>query len=223
MKHFVFRYFQELFQNWKLAFHTRKFTYTILATILFFLPFVFFLESFFIFIENRNGCVLNDFILNFLPAINLSSIIFIIIYSSIISVLFYAIRFPWLFIRGCQLFLLVHYIRNVCLFLTPLDPPNDIIVLQDPFLQLFIYNEVHPNTKDLFFSGHTATVYIFMLLLWNRLQFKLIFGCLTILMAALLLFQHCHYSIDIIGALACTYLAYRMILYIWLKLKLPID
>ena len=77
----------------------------------------------------------------------------------------------------------------------PLDPPNDIIVLQDPFLQLFIYNEVHPNTKDLFFSGHTATVFIFMLLLWNRLQFKLIFGCLTILMAALLLFQHCHLSL----------------------------
>ena len=45
---------------------------------------------------------------------------------------------------------------------TPLDPPPGMIVLEDPLVQLF-GGASRPLTRDLFFSGHTSTMFLLFL------------------------------------------------------------
>ncbi|MNT60082.1 hypothetical protein D3C72_1976390 [compost metagenome] len=87
--------------------------------------------------------------------------------------------------------------RIITISLVPLDPPTDIVHLSDP-CSIFFY---HANviTKDLFFSGHTATVFLVALCL-ERKRDKMIAYVASGIIAVLLLIQHVHYTIDIIAA-----------------------
>jgi hypothetical protein len=58
-------------------------------------------------------------------------------------------------------------------------------------------------TKDLFFSGHTATM-VFVCVFLKRNIEKKIALILSVLLVILLLIQHIHYTIDVIGAIAFT-------------------
>jgi hypothetical protein len=62
--------------------------------------------------------------------------------------------------------------------------------------------------KDLFFSGHTAT--LFLLFLTARVSMvRLIFLLCTIATGALLMLQHVHYSVDVAAAPFFAYACYR--------------
>ena len=52
--------------------------------------------------------------------------------------------------------------RTSAINLVPLEPPDTILLLNDPFVQLFGKGEI--LTKDLFFSGHTGTLFLLFLL-----------------------------------------------------------
>jgi membrane-associated phospholipid phosphatase len=54
-------------------------------------------------------------------------------------------------------------------------------------------------TKDLFFSGHTATVFLLFLNSQTKL-WKNVFLTLTILVGFCVLIQHVHYTVDVIAA-----------------------
>ncbi len=55
-------------------------------------------------------------------------------------------------------------------------------------------------TKDLFFSGHTATTFVLLLYVWRfpRLRWPMLAGHL--LVVATVFFSHLHYTIDVVGA-----------------------
>ncbi|HEX9052650.1 MAG TPA: phosphatase PAP2-related protein, partial [Anaeromyxobacter sp.] len=57
-------------------------------------------------------------------------------------------------------------------------------------------------TKDLFFSGHTATTFLILLYLWpyRRLRGLAVAGHLAVVASVFL--AHLHYTIDVIGAYA---------------------
>ncbi|MDF2433986.1 MAG: hypothetical protein JWP44_3617, partial [Mucilaginibacter sp.] len=80
----------------------------------------------------------------------------------------------------------------------------------DPLTGVF-YGEAN-ITKDLFFSGHTATLTLIMLCLEKRTD-KIIAFFAVVTVAVLLLVQHIHYSIDILAAPVITYLCYCFIRY----------
>lgn len=65
-------------------------------------------------------------------------------------------------------------------------------------------------TKDLFFSGHTATT--FLLYLYARPIPKLGAAALVghLVTVSVVVFSHLHYTIDIVGAWAITYCVYRI-------------
>ena len=85
-------------------------------------------------------------------------------------------------------------VRMITLTLVPLKVPDSLIYLQDPFLNNLIYpGEIE---ADLFFSGHTALIFIFF-----SISKRWIFAVLTIIMAVMLVLQRVHYSIDVIAAI----------------------
>ncbi|HET7823855.1 MAG TPA: phosphatase PAP2-related protein, partial [Anaeromyxobacter sp.] len=57
-------------------------------------------------------------------------------------------------------------------------------------------------TKDLFFSGHTATTFLLLLYLWpsRRLRWAALAGHVLVVLSVFL--SHLHYTIDVLGAYA---------------------
>ncbi|MGB0915041.1 MAG: hypothetical protein ACPGVI_03170 [Crocinitomicaceae bacterium] len=98
-------------------------------------------------------------------------------------------------------------VRMVTLFLIPLKTPESLIYLQDPFLNNLVYpGEID---ADLFFSGHTALIFMMYFLTRNRL-----FILLGVLIAILLVIQRVHFSIDVIAAIPFAYIIVRFTEYI---------
>ena len=192
-------------QNWIKAFQTPSFRKTfipgciLVGGILSGMPF------FFQAIEKRNGTVLNDWILGQLPSHNFSVPIFILIWSLALLTLIRAIKDPYIFLVFIWSYIFVTLLRAVSITFFPLNPPAGIVLLIDPLSNTF-YGKAN-ITKDLFFSGHTSTIFLMFLCLKKKTD-KLLTLAGTIILAGLLLVQHIHYAIDVFAAPFFTYFSY---------------
>ena len=156
-------------------------------------------------IERHTGPVLNDVVLDQLPPRDMSLGIFLTLWAAALLILVRARRSPAVFMLFIHGYILVSLARMLTINLFPLDPPGGLIPLIDPISNAF-YGEKY-ITKDLFFSGHTSSIFLIFLCLrrwWDRL-FALI-GSLIV--GGLLLVQHVHYTIDVMGAFIFTYPLY---------------
>jgi membrane-associated phospholipid phosphatase len=160
------------------------------------------------FIEKRNGVSLPDPILNAFSPINLTWLTFTLIYLSIVLFLFSLRKDPYKIIIALQAYGLMVIFRTIAMYLVPLEAPKTILLLNDPFVQLFGKGEI--LTKDLFFSGHTATLFLLFLLTKNKIL-KVIFLVSTVTVGIAVLLQHVHYSIDVFVAPFVAYGAFRII------------
>ena len=82
--------------------------------------------------------------------------------------------------------------------------------LLDP-LGLFGRGPAHVYlTKDLFFSGHTATTFLLLLYTWSRprLRWPMLVGHAVVVATVFL--SHLHYTIDVLGAYAMAFSAYAL-------------
>lgn len=148
--------------------------------------------------EFRTGERLYDPLLQILPPRDFSAIIFFFTYSAIILTILTTLPYPGLFVKGLQTYALITLLRTTSIYLFPIEPPADMILLIDPIAAFFLYQQT-VVTKDLFFSGHTATLMMMYLFAQNKL---LKTYCLVALIVTplLLLWQHVHYTIDVIAA-----------------------
>lgn len=66
-------------------------------------------------------------------------------------------------------------------------------------------------TKDLFFSGHTATTLLLLLYVWRHraLRYWMLLGHVLVVLSVFL--SHLHYTIDVIGAYAVTFSAFALV------------
>ena len=158
--------------------------------------------------ETRIGFVFNDPILSRFEPINVSTITFITTYGFGLTGLVIATQHPIVFIQLIQAYTIMTIIRITCLYLVPLEPPVHIIPLKDIFLESSFYSG-RENLKDLFFSGHTATICLFAFGFKNK-QLKWIFSIGTVIVAMLILLQHVHYSIDVIAAPIVSFIAFKL-------------
>ena len=190
-------------QEWKLtAFRKRLFAVLVIIFIV-----VSVNPYFFNYIQQRNGIVLNDWLLNFIPQHDVSIPIFCILWSVILLAVCRAVQNPRFLIVAGWTVLLLFVSRIISITLVPLNLPKGLIYLHDPVTAMFYGNQL--ITKDLFYSGHTATMFLIFLCLENRYD-KAYALFATVAIAILLLVQHVHYTIDIVAAPFFTYILYRL-------------
>ncbi len=147
---------------------------------------------------HRNGIVLNDLVLNGFHAVNVSWFLFTITYLTGFGGAVYIFFKPLETIRFLYVYGMLLTLRMACMLLVPLEPPSTIIPLTDPFLHNTFY-QGNDNVRDLFFSGHTATMFMFYFFARSRAA-RIIFLTSTILVGIAVLVQHVHYALDVAAA-----------------------
>jgi len=160
-------------------------------------------------IELRQGVQLNDPIFNYLPAHDLSELIFYILYSAIFLGFIFLLPSPERLVIGFEAYTMFVLLRMITMTIVPLEPPHGLIPLVDPVLS-FMYTG-KPVNKDLFFSGHTATMYLIYLMIPFGIYRKIAFVGVLV-MAVSLVFQRVHYTVDVIVAPFFVYSALRIVL-----------
>ena len=163
------------------------------------------LPFFFQHIELRQGVVLNDKFLTGLTPRDVSIPIFTIIWSMVLLFIIRSIQDPLLFITYIYGFLILCIIRIITITFVVLNPPHDLIPLVDPISNSFYGKSF--ITKDLFFSGHTATQWLFFLCFRRKFD-KALALCCSIAVGFLVLVQHVHYTIDVVAAPVFTTICY---------------
>ncbi len=133
----------------------------------------------------------------------------------------------WLLAKDAQRFVrymissgLIALIRGVCIMVTGLGPVQgadlhagmDFDTRLSAFLHLitpFGFFDTGAGarvylTKDLFFSGHTATTMLLLLYVWKFPRLRSAMLVAHVLVVLSVFFAHLHYTIDVIGAYAIT-------------------
>jgi hypothetical protein len=159
-------------------------------------------------VERRPGAVLADPVLALLAPRDVTWPIFTLIYVGILLAVSLLVRMPVRLLLGVQAYVVMALLRIVVMWATPLDPPPGMIVLEDPLVQIF-GGASQPLTRDLFFSGHTSTMFLLFLAVPGR-PAKAFFLACTASVAVLVLVQHVHYAVDVLAAPAFAYAAWRI-------------
>lgn len=195
--------------NWKEFLKDKNNRVELIITLLLLAAVLISLTNFLNYVEARQGVVLSDPILNLFSPIDLTWLIFALIYISIIAAIAALLKNPKQLLFAIQLYTLMVAIRIAAMYLLPLDPPSTMIILNDPLVEFFGTGQT--LTKDLFFSGHTATLFI-LFLVSEKKMFKSVFLISTIAVALSVILQHVHYTIDVFAAVFFTYACYNLIL-----------
>ncbi|AWM34226.1 phosphatase PAP2-related protein [Hymenobacter nivis] len=170
---------------------------------------------FYQFIQHRAGHHLADPVLAYLPARNVASPIFLLMYGSCITAVAWLLGRPQLLMRGVWAYLFLQLLRMATIWVLPLEPPMGILPFPDPVTEhLFHASTAVPITRDLFFSGHTATVALLALAVRGR-WWRGALGVLAATIGVLVLVQHVHYVYDVLGAPLFAWLAYWLAGRIW--------
>ncbi len=193
---------------WIEAYKLKNVQYKLLISIVFLATALYFYSGFLGYVEGREGFSFNDPVLDLFNPINLTWLIFLAIYLSLISGIIILVRNPVRLTLALQVYTLMILVRMAAMYSLPFNPPPEMIPLKDPFVQFFGTGKL--LTKDLFFSGHTATLFLLFLVI-DKKPFKQLFLILTILVAAGVLLQHVHYFIDVFAAPFFTYGCYIII------------
>mgnify|MGYP000013363735 FL=1 len=195
--------------NWTAAWQDSRFRWQLILAIAVFAIFPWKADDYFQWIQQREGIVMQDVILAHIPAKNVSIPIFAIIYLSVVYLIVRIIRQPKHFLWFAWAFNIETLMRFTSIYWVALNPPTGLVDLHDPIAEMFIYGENLAITKDLFFSGHTATMVFVCYFLPSAIERK-IAVVLTSVLGCLLLIQHVHYSLDILAAPIATWIAIRL-------------
>lgn len=189
-------------EQWRPYWRNKLFRNKLALGILTLVLLVAFLPYYFAFIEARKGIQLNDIVLNYIDSANVSVPTFIIIWSLSLWYLYKSVKDPALILLILWGLNVLFITRIISIYLVPLDPPTDLVELIDPITNRFYGAKF--ITKDLFFSGHTATLVCLSLCLRKRRD-QLIVLSGAIIVGILVLVQHVHYTIDVIAAFVFPY------------------
>ena len=191
---------------WREAWNSRITRMRLIAIIILVPAFTILLPFFFNYIEQRKGIVINDWLLAQIPPQNVSGLIFSFIWGMVLLILYRSLYNPSILITYCFTLAVVTIARITCIYFVALDPPAGLIPLTDPLTGIF-YGDAQ-IIKDLFFSGHIATLATIFFSLEKKTD-KVIGFVSICAVSVLLLLQHIHYTIDIVASPLITYVCYR--------------
>ena len=163
--------------------------------------------GFYRFVQARPGPVLADPLLGLLPVQDHSVLIFALIYGAIAATLVYLLPRPKHLLQTLWAYYLLQLMRMATLWLLPLDPPAALVMLRDPLVDRLFEVTTQPIVRDLFFSGHTATMTLLTLAGQGR-RWRWALGLATVAVGLLVLVQRVHYSYDVLVAPFFAWAAY---------------
>ncbi|SRR5258708_9926137 len=198
----------EVRQEWQEAWLTPSFRRRLMVGMAVLITMLSMLPMFFQVIERRNGFLLNDPLLRLLQPHNVSMALFIVLWTFTAYCTFRAAQTPRMFLAYLWSFIFLTAFRVLTISLIPLDPPAGLIGLVDP-VSNFFYGSDKFVTKDLFFSGHTSAVFLLYLTVPGKTDKKLAL-VVTAIVAFLLLVQHVHYTLDILGGVLFCWISYQI-------------
>lgn len=149
-------------------------------------------------IDNGAGIRFNDFILELFPVGDFSIYIFGITYSCLLLFVSFRVKKASELAKFTTAYALILLTRIVTIYLIPMKEPSSLVSLNDPILYNVIFSS--EITADLFYSGHTAFVFVMYFL-----SKKPIYAVLGSILGILLMMQRVHYSIDIAVAIPFAY------------------
>jgi membrane-associated phospholipid phosphatase len=192
--------------SWAAAMSNVRFRNKTIIGVILLLAILLYFPYFFAFIEHRqHGIKINDWVLQVIPPKDFSIPIFIIIWSIFSLFIFRCINNPLLFVQAVFSVILLSFTRMAAIYLVQLEPPLELIRLKDPLTSITYGGKDLFITKDLFFSGHTSNM-LLLALCFDRKTDKIFTFIAAFLVGILVLFQHVHYSIDVVGAVVFTFL-----------------
>jgi membrane-associated phospholipid phosphatase len=150
-------------------------------------------------IEKRQGVVLADPIHAIVGPVDLTWLIFFVLYGALLMAFAWLWNEPKLIFQGFRAYAILLTLRMIGIWLLPLDPPPNMIPMPDPIIQSIASTHGELLTRDLFFSGHTSSLFMaaFIMPTTRQRWFYIILG--TVVGASLIL-QHVHYSVDVMVA-----------------------
>ena len=163
--------------------------------------------GFYRFVQARPGQPLADPLLTLLPVQDHSTLIFALIYGAIAATLVYLLPRPQRLLQALWAYYFLQLLRIATLWLLPLEPPAALVVLHDPVMDRIFEVTTQPIVRDLFFSGHTATMALLTLAGRGRRWYWAL-GLTTAAVGLLVLVQRVHYSYDVLAAPLFAGLAY---------------
>ena len=184
--------------SWSVALKNRQYlktqfvSWAFLAAVLTGLSFVL------VYAEDSAGFTIEQRWLYWLPPADLSVFIFYTTYGFAFFGLFLAFRNPGTALRLVQAYALLSLFRTITLLVVPLAAHPEMIPLDDWLLRSTVYAG-RANLQDLFFSGHTATLVLFALLIPGK-YFKIGFVMAAVAVGLMLITQRVHYITDVVVA-----------------------
>ncbi len=192
--------------------NNKTFRLEAILTFVLLLLFLILFSKFLNFVENRPGFAFDDPLLKLFSPVNITWLIFSMIYGGIIFAVFILFNEPERFLSALKSYVILLILRMISMYLLPLNPPADMILLKDPFVETFA-SSGQVLTKDLFFSGHTSLMFLIFLIVNKKYQ-KYIFLIATIVVGFCVLAQHVHYTVDVAAAPVFAYASYKAALWI---------
>ncbi len=193
---------------WTDSYKLKNVEYKLLISVIILAVVLYFYSTFLNYVETREGFSFRDPVLSLFHPIDLTWLIFSLIYLSLFSGIIILIRNPVRLILAIQIYTVLILVRITAMYSLPFNPPLDMIPLNDPFVQIFGSGKL--LTKDLFFSGHTATLFLLFLVV-DKKPFKQIFLIFTVVIGVSVILQHVHYFIDVMAAPFFTFGAYSIV------------
>jgi len=205
-------YFKTILNNWSSALKHKNIRIVFILTMLSYFFLFKYCRIVMAVFEQRTGTQLNDFLLAVLPAYDFSTLTFILTYSALLIFVISNLPNPKRFIMAMQAYTLLLLMRTITIYLVPLEPPVNMIVLVDPVSNFFMNSGSGGYiVKDLFFSGHVSAIALFYFVAESKI-IKRILLSLAIIIASLILLLHVHYLIDIVAAPFFSFLALKIVL-----------
>ena len=195
--------------GWPAAWAAPGFRRRLSAVVLLLLGLLPVVPHFYHFVQARAGQPLPDPLLALLPVHDVSVPTFALIYGGIGATLVYLLPRPRLLLRALWGYFFLQVLRMATLWMLPLEPPAALILLHDPVMDRIFAVTTQPIVRDLFFSGHTATMTLLALAGRGR-TWRGALGLATVAVGLLVLVQRVHYSYDVLAAPFFGWLAYAL-------------
>jgi hypothetical protein len=195
-------------QAWREALRDRRFLVEGVATLAALVAGLSSLARFLGWVEARPGVVLPDPVLALLRPRDLTWLTFGLIYVGIVAGVVLLAPRPRHLAAAVQAYVLMVAFRIAAMWLVPLEAPPGMLALQDPLVEHVGTGQL--LTKDLFFSGHTSTMFLLFLAVPGRAARALFLVC-TVGVGACVLAQHVHYAVDVLVAPFFAYGSFRLV------------